>query len=172
MDEQSVPPTHKLCTRKDCRRTGQLIPMDEFYNHPKSKDGKASWCKECMKESSKKDQASKKGKKRRRVYAKKNADGPEALARRHVRDLVKRGLMVKPTVCFRCKRPASEVEGTPEGSCGPLSFHHTKGYTPQMWAVGEWLCRVPCHEQADAEAGVQRTKKNRGKDDESTNNNS
>lgn len=35
---------------KVCTRCGEEKPRDEFYNSPSSKDGKASYCKECVKE--------------------------------------------------------------------------------------------------------------------------
>lgn len=34
---------------KVCARCGEEKPRDEFYNSPSSKDGKASYCKECVK---------------------------------------------------------------------------------------------------------------------------
>lgn len=35
---------------KVCTRCGEEKPLDEFYNSPSTKDGKASYCKECVKE--------------------------------------------------------------------------------------------------------------------------
>lgn len=38
---------------KVCARCGEEKPLDEFYNQPSTRDGKASYCKECVKELSK-----------------------------------------------------------------------------------------------------------------------
>lgn len=35
---------------KQCCRCGRVLPAREFYKNQKSKDGLASWCKNCMKE--------------------------------------------------------------------------------------------------------------------------
>ena len=154
MTEPTPSTQTKLCSNKECAKTGELQPYSNFYNHPKSKDGKTAWCIPCMKASSAKHQHSAKGRKTRRTYAKRHADSDQTRARRHVHDCVKKGYIKKPDHCFRCKRHTKE--------CGTLEFHHTKDYSdPKNWLVGEWLCRTPCHEQADYEAGTQKHIKNR-----------
>lgn len=35
---------------KTCRKCGKEKPLDQFYNHPSSTDGKQSRCKLCTKE--------------------------------------------------------------------------------------------------------------------------
>jgi hypothetical protein len=34
---------------KTCSKCGEAKPLDAFYSHRKTKDGKASWCKACVK---------------------------------------------------------------------------------------------------------------------------
>lgn len=47
---------------KVCARCGEEKPLDEFYNQPSSRDGKASYCKECAKELSRETYFNKKEK--------------------------------------------------------------------------------------------------------------
>ena len=46
--------------QKQCRKCKQFKPHSDFYKNRSSKDGLASWCKQCMKEYSKKRAAQKK----------------------------------------------------------------------------------------------------------------
>jgi hypothetical protein len=47
---------------KVCARCGEEKPLDEFYNQPSTRDGKASYCKECVKELSRETYYNKKEK--------------------------------------------------------------------------------------------------------------
>lgn len=47
---------------KVCARCGEEKPLDEFYNQPSTRDGKASYCKECVKELSRETYFNKKEK--------------------------------------------------------------------------------------------------------------
>lgn len=38
---------------KTCKNCGIEKPLDEYYTHPRTKDGKGSWCKKCLIEKTK-----------------------------------------------------------------------------------------------------------------------
>ena len=39
-----------VAAKKHCTHCKQAKPLKEFYRHPETRDGRASWCKECTRE--------------------------------------------------------------------------------------------------------------------------
>ena len=54
-------------------------------------------------------------------------------ARNAVYKAIKKGTLIKPTVCSKCGEPSDDIH-----------FHHTDGYDPENYLVGIWVCRK-CH---------------------------
>jgi hypothetical protein len=112
---------------KTCADCSERKPLDQFYKHPKTRDGRAGVCKECAKArttkrrretnyaSQRKYEASGKGRSKRRAYTRAN------LAVFHA---VRRGDLVRQP-CEVCGNPKSEA--------------HHPDYARPLDVM--WLCR-------------------------------
>jgi hypothetical protein len=112
-----------------CTRHNTWHPRDKFYDNPRGKYGKTTWCKQGMKSRNK-----------RLRYQQNRYTSPETLARRDVTNALKRGHMIKPEKCADWGKP---VGGVPLHCDGQrLEFHHTHGYAPEHWRTGVWVCHL------------------------------
>jgi len=105
-----------------CTKGEHYAPRESFYDNPRGREGKSSWCKRCMHKRAK-----------RLRYQQKNYRSAETLARRAVNNALKKGIIKRPAgVCFWC------------GNVGRLEANHYKGYAQEHWLTIEWACHS-CH---------------------------
>ena len=117
---------HKTCSK--CHLT---LPLEAFYENPRGGQGRTSWCIKCMK------------KRQKRVsYQRVRYDSAETMARREVSKALRKGTIVKPSVCQSHR--SSECSQT----TSRLEAHHYKGYAPEHWTTIIWVCPA-CHTLLD-----------------------
>lgn len=145
---------------KPCKACGIYKTLDCFYDHPRTKDGVGSKCKECVKEGVRKNYAEKR--EQYQAYEKTRANLPHRVAARQlygetkdgkqkkkearfrwttahpiqfaatklVASALKRGAIVKPSGCSECGKQTTRLEGHHDDYAFPL--------------LVRWLCRK-CH---------------------------
>lgn len=120
---------------KRCSVCHQEKPLDEFYNHVRSRDGKTSACKECSREAARRYRASPRGKATRRLRRIK--DKQKIQARDAVSNAIKRGEMPRAQDCA-----CAECGGT------AVAYHHHRGYRTEHFLDVVPLC-ADCHQTAE-----------------------
>ena len=151
-----------LTETKRCSRCKEEKPLDEFHHNCSQNDGYAHYCKECacayqreyatrphvqarldkyyqsdaFKESQRRYQQSKKGRKfqrerRQRIKQKKKAQNAVYRA-------IQSGELVRPERCEKC------------GAQERLEAHHYKGYSDENVLDVQFLC-ISCHNKAHKE---------------------
>lgn len=122
---------------KTCFKCGVLKPLDQFYRHPMMKDGHLGKCKSCarldvrMNRWVKREQYNEYDRKRYREQNRRPGREPHKLrATQKLHLAVKRGKLVKPSVCSEC------------GASGKIEGHH-EDYSKPLDVV--WLC-TRCHD--------------------------
>lgn len=139
-------------TEKTCTVCGRLLDLEMFNRNSKSKDGRASRCKDCMSVYNRKryekiaEEARERTKERERNHPEKILESrlkthmrnpTKRNAQRVVEYAVKSGVLVKPHVCSKCGATDAErrIEAHHDDYARPLDV--------------EWMC-TPCHRAADA----------------------
>lgn len=112
--------------KKQCFKCGRVLDIEDFYTHPRMKDGHLGKCKECTKHDSfirsrqKSDQIreyekarsqTEKRKQNRRIYvAKYKKEHPERIAiNLRVSRAIKSGKIIKPECCSICGKRGQTV---------------------------------------------------------------
>jgi len=128
---------------KTCFKCGKEKCIDNFYKHPRMKDGHLNKCKACTRKDVRKHRAENldahrdRERSRKRPYSQyeeyqrlwKSSNPEKAAAHRMVRSAVKSGFLCRPDVCQEC------------GDGGVIHGHH-EDYSKPLDV--DWLC-VPCH---------------------------
>lgn len=115
---QLGPPEHLWCTKHK-----KFHHRDMFYDNPRGKYGKSSWCKSAMKSRNK-----------RLRYQQKGYDSAQTLARRAVQNALKKGQLVKPQRCVDWSVQGVFCDGA------RLEAHHKEGYKPDKWLIVDFVC--------------------------------
>lgn len=137
---------------KTCFKCGETKPIDDFYVHPRMKDGHLNKCKECTKIDVKlrdpqkvKEYDLKRSKDERRkakfiiAQKKRRANHPEkSRAHNAVRRAIKSGDLIRPDHCSIC-------------FCETKSVAHHNDYSKPLDVI--WVCE-PCHKRIHVSGGV------------------
>lgn len=135
-------------TKKICKKCGRILPIENFYKHPKMGDGHLSFCKDCVRE-------------RVRAHREKNLEkiraydrrrGKEPKRKKHNAEEMKKrnqevqGYRAAHSALTRAVRNGTVYKPGACQVCGKkcrTEAHH-KDYTDKLNVV--WLCRQ-CHSQ-------------------------
>lgn len=133
---------------KTCFKCGETKSLDEFYPHPKMKDGTVNKCKPCTRRDVRQNRALKveyyrqydrdRGKVPGRYAGKKKRASQQIAAHNAVKRAIERGDLIRPEVCSRC--PSTEN----------IQAHHDD-HTRLLDVM--WLCPV-CHAARHKELGL------------------
>ncbi len=115
---------------KTCDRCSQTKPLDEFNIYRRMRDGRSSYCRDCSRELTEEWRVNHPEKTRESNRAPNYKPHPMKLrARYDMRNGVRHGKLIRPSVCSRCSK-----------ECHPDAHH--PDYSQPLEVV--WLCRS-CH---------------------------
>jgi hypothetical protein len=122
---------------KQCLKCKERKPKSEFYKRSASADGFYQFCKVCFRPYDKARYI--RDKKKRLAYCKLREQRPEIIfknkARVRLRQAVKMGRIIKPTIC-------DEVKFKGATPCrGSIEAHHFRGYVGDHAFDVLWLCK-------------------------------
>lgn len=134
---------------KRCFRCDRILQIDQFYKHPRTKDGRSNKCKDCTKSEVRQNRRKKieyyrqydrqRGSRQTHEYHKDLRERrPEAYRARYaVSNAIRDGRLTKKRECEHC------------GDSGYIHGHHDD-YSKPLDVI--WLC-VPCHKNRHKELG-------------------
>lgn len=128
--------SEQVCAQeKTCTQCGRTQPLDSFNRSSAAKDGRRYECRECQRCSRIRDYEKERASNHR--YRRRNR--PRVRAHELVYEAIKRGELVRPTVCSGC------------GEGGRIEAHHDDYSKP---LDVRWLC-PRCHKARHAEGEEQ-----------------